>query len=158
VRSFELATFRIQEPRSSRLSWPVVAYDYDPFANDADAVAQVDQLALDARIGKSHARFVYDLAAGVDGTMNYVEVAGLICSDREFYLISGHQFVGRVYADLLENAGVDSVMELRNRKPENLLQKLTEVAAEHGVKRIPRPEEVQDWVAQAKQMERAVHH
>lgn len=66
--------------------------------------------------------------------------------------------IGKVYADLLEEAGVDSVMELRNRKPENLHQKLSDVAAEHGVKRIPRLDEVQDWVDQAKTMERAVHH
>ncbi len=66
--------------------------------------------------------------------------------------------IGKVYADLLEQAGIDSVMELRNRKPENLHQKLSEVAAEHDVKRIPRLDEVEDWVAQAKTLERAVHH
>ena len=66
--------------------------------------------------------------------------------------------IGKVYADLLENAGVDTVIELRNRKPENLFQKLTEVGAEQGVKRLPRLEEVQDWVTQAKTLDRAVHH
>jgi predicted flap endonuclease-1-like 5' DNA nuclease len=66
--------------------------------------------------------------------------------------------IGKVYADLLEHAGVDSVIELRNRKPENLFQKLTDVGAEHGVKRLPRLDEVQDWVTQAKTLDRAVHH
>jgi len=49
VRSFELATFRIQEPRSSRLSWPVVAYDYEPFANDADAAVALPRLDVSCR-------------------------------------------------------------------------------------------------------------
>ena len=47
--SFELATFRIQEPRSSRLSWPVVAYDYEPFANDADAAVALPRLDVSCR-------------------------------------------------------------------------------------------------------------
>jgi predicted flap endonuclease-1-like 5' DNA nuclease len=66
--------------------------------------------------------------------------------------------IGSVYADLLEYAGVDTVVELRTRNPENLYNKLTQVGAEHGVKRLPRLEEVQDWIEQAKQLERKVHY
>ncbi len=66
--------------------------------------------------------------------------------------------VGTVYADLLEYAGIDTVMELRSRNPENLYNKLLSVATEHGVKRIPQLMEVQDWVEQAKQLERRVHY
>ncbi|MFM7172255.1 MAG: DUF4332 domain-containing protein [Caldilinea sp.] len=66
--------------------------------------------------------------------------------------------IGSVYADLLEYAGVDTVVELRTRNPENLYKKLTQVGAEHGVKRLPRLEEVQDWIEQAKQLERKVHY
>ena len=35
--------------------------------------------------------------------------------------------VGEEYSDLLEEAGVDSVKELRNRRPDNLHQKILEV-------------------------------
>ena len=66
--------------------------------------------------------------------------------------------IGSVYADLLEFAGVDTVMELRNRKPENLFKKINSVAAEHSVKRIPLLEEVQSWVEQAKKLERAIFY
>lgn len=66
--------------------------------------------------------------------------------------------VGSVYADLLEHAGVDTVIELRNRNADNLFAKIGESVAALGVKRTPRIEEVRDWVEQAKQLERAVHH
>lgn len=66
--------------------------------------------------------------------------------------------VAGVYSHLLEGAGVDTVTELRNRVPENLHVKLQETADRHGIKRIPRPDEVQSWVEQAKQLDRAVHY
>ena len=67
--------------------------------------------------------------------------------------------VATQYADLLEAAGVDTVPELAQRNPENLVKKLTEVNAEQGlVKRLPTLNEVTDWVAQAKEMPRAIHY
>ena len=66
--------------------------------------------------------------------------------------------IGAVYGDLLEQAGVDTVMELRNRNADNLFAKIGESAEKLGVKRVPRIEEVRDWVEQAKQLERAVHY
>lgn len=68
------------------------------------------------------------------------------------------QGIGPVFSDLLEFAGVDTVMELRNRNPENLYAKIMEVAEEHEVKRTPRQEDVSSWVAQAKEMERAISY
>lgn len=64
--------------------------------------------------------------------------------------------IGRVYSDLLEFAGVDTVAELRQRNADNLFDKLTEVADGHHVRRLPRRVDVHDWVEQAKRLERAI--
>ncbi len=63
------------------------------------------------------------------------------------------------YADLLEEAGVDTVPELAQRKPENLYQKLVEInEAKSLVRRLPTESQVADWVAQAKQLPRIVNY
>jgi predicted flap endonuclease-1-like 5' DNA nuclease len=65
--------------------------------------------------------------------------------------------VGSEYADLLEASGVDTVVELANRKPENLLAKMTEVnEAKKLVRKLPVLTQVQDWVKQAKDLPRAI--
>lgn len=66
--------------------------------------------------------------------------------------------IGRVYANLLENCGVDTVAELAQRNPDNLYEKLVANAAESDVKRAPRKEDVADWVAQAKQLGRGIEY
>jgi predicted flap endonuclease-1-like 5' DNA nuclease len=59
--------------------------------------------------------------------------------------------VGEEYSDLLEEAGVDTVKELRNRKPENLVAKMVEVNQKKKlVRRDPSLKEVMSWVEQAK--------
>ena len=74
----------------------------------------------------------------------------------DLYRIKG---VGRQYSDLLENAGVDTVAELGNRVPENLLAKMLEVnAAKKLVKRPPPLSFVKNWVEQAKKLKRAVEY
>ncbi len=61
--------------------------------------------------------------------------------------------VGEEYSDLLEEAGVDTVKELRNRKPDNLHAKMLEVnAAKKLVRRPPALKAVESWVAQAKEL------
>ena len=74
----------------------------------------------------------------------------------DLYRIKG---VGSEYSDLLENAGVDTVVELANRKPENLVVKMTEVnAAKHLVRKLPTLTQVQDWVKQAKELPRVISY
>ncbi len=74
----------------------------------------------------------------------------------DLYRIKG---IGSEYSDLLETAGVDTVVELGNRKPENLLAKMTEVnEAKHLVRKLPTLAQVQDWVKQAKELPRAVSY
>lgn len=65
--------------------------------------------------------------------------------------------VGEEYADLLERAGVDTVIELAQRKAENLLEKMTAVnESKKLVRRLPVLSMVKDWVEQAKQLPRVV--
>jgi predicted flap endonuclease-1-like 5' DNA nuclease len=65
--------------------------------------------------------------------------------------------IGEEYADLLEAAGVDTVPELAQRNPQNLYPKLAEVnAVKKLVRRVPALSQVEDWVAQAKDLPRKV--
>ncbi|MGD8731117.1 MAG: DUF4332 domain-containing protein [Anaerolineales bacterium] len=59
--------------------------------------------------------------------------------------------IGEEYSDLLEEAGVDTVKELRNRDPLNLHRTITEVNEQkHLVRRLPSKRQVKSWVQQAK--------
>jgi predicted flap endonuclease-1-like 5' DNA nuclease len=59
--------------------------------------------------------------------------------------------IGEEYSDLLEEAGVDTVKELRNRDPIKLLQTMSELNEEKNlVRRLPSIRQVTNWVKQAK--------
>jgi ribosomal protein L31 len=61
------------------------------------------------------------------------------------------------WADLLEAAGVDSVPELAQRVPENLLNKLIEVNQQKNLTRqLPTLAQVEGWTEQAKGLPRVV--
>ena len=62
--------------------------------------------------------------------------------------------VGEEYSELLEAAGVDTVKELRNRKPENLHKAMTEANSKKKklVRQLPGTVQVEKWVAQAKKL------
>ena len=65
--------------------------------------------------------------------------------------------VGEEYADLLEEAGVDTVPELAQRNPDNLYAKMVETNnAKDLVRRLPSPAQVADWVAEAKTLKRVI--
>jgi predicted flap endonuclease-1-like 5' DNA nuclease len=65
--------------------------------------------------------------------------------------------IGPKYANLLEQAGVDTIPELAQRNPENLSAKLAEVNATAGVvKMLPYPGHVASWVSQAKELPRLI--
>ena len=66
--------------------------------------------------------------------------------------------VGRQFSNLLENAGVDTVRELAQRKPEHLHATLVEHAVASEVKRAPSLKEVESWVTQAKSLPRMVEY
>jgi hypothetical protein len=74
----------------------------------------------------------------------------------DLYRIKG---VGSEYSDLLEAAGVDTVVELAKRVPAHLLEKMTEVnVAKKLVRRLPVESQVKDWVDQAKALPRKVSY
>jgi predicted flap endonuclease-1-like 5' DNA nuclease len=59
--------------------------------------------------------------------------------------------VGEEYSDLLEEAGVDTVKELRVRNPENLHAAIVETnKVKKLVRRTPSMKQVKKWVEQAK--------
>jgi predicted flap endonuclease-1-like 5' DNA nuclease len=61
--------------------------------------------------------------------------------------------VGEEYSELLEVAGVDTVKELRNRNAANLTVAMRDANAEKKlVRQVPAQSNVEDWVAQAKEL------
>ena len=61
--------------------------------------------------------------------------------------------IGEEYSDLLEEAGVDTVKELRQRVPEHLFKALGEVNEKKAlVRRLPSFKQVKSWVSQAKKL------
>ena len=65
--------------------------------------------------------------------------------------------VAEEYSDLLESAGVDTVVELAKRRADNLFEKMKAVNAEKKlVRRLPTLVMVANWVEQAKGLERIV--
>lgn len=90
-------------------------------------------------------------ASGIDGTylMEWINHCDL-------FRIKG---VGEEYADLLEEAGVDTVPELAQRNAANLYQKIVEVNMEKElVRRLPTEGMVADWVSQAKGLPRVIEY
>lgn len=74
----------------------------------------------------------------------------------DLYRIKG---VGEEYSDLLEEAGVDTVVELAQRNGANLYAKMVEVnQLRELVRRLPTEKQIHDWIAQAKGLPRAVHY
>ncbi len=67
--------------------------------------------------------------------------------------------VGEEYADLLEEAGVDTVKELAQRNAENLALALAECNEKKQLtNRVPSTETVQKWIDEAKTLDPMVSH
>jgi len=74
----------------------------------------------------------------------------------DLYRIEG---IGSEYSDLLEEAGVDTVVELAQRVPANLAAKLAQINEQKSlVRRVPGEATVAEWVAQAKTLPRVVQY
>ena len=87
------------------------------------------------------------------------------CSPRDILELGNRADLSRikgvagVYSDLLEQAGVDTVMELAQRRADNLHAKMIATNAEAGLtKQPPTAEAVVAWVDQAKGLERAIEY
>ena len=67
--------------------------------------------------------------------------------------------VGEEYSDLLEEAGVDTVVELAQRNPTNLYASVVEVNKKKKlVRKLPTEYQIKDWVKQAKKLPRIVEY
>lgn len=61
--------------------------------------------------------------------------------------------IGEEFSDLLEEAGVDTVKELRHRNAANLHTKIREVnEAKSLTRRLPSVDQLEDFIAQAKEL------
>lgn len=65
--------------------------------------------------------------------------------------------IGSEYSDLLEEAGVDTVVELSKRVADNLYHKMIEVnKAKNLVNKMPGIKQVKKWINQAKKLPKVV--
>jgi predicted flap endonuclease-1-like 5' DNA nuclease len=72
----------------------------------------------------------------------------------DLYRIKG---VGKQYSDLLEKAGVDTVVDLSKRVASHLYAKMVEVnQTKNLVNGMPGEKKVEGWIAQAKKLPRVV--
>ncbi len=75
-------------------------------------------------------------------------------NNADLYRIKG---VGSEYAELLEKSGVDTVVELAKRVPQNLVDAFAETNKKHKVvRRLPVLKEVIKWIDQAKKLPRVI--
>ena len=114
--------------------------------------------------------------AGVRGTQGLLKAAGTKKGRQELAKATGFapksilewvnradlfrvKGIGTQYSDLLEAAGVDTVSELAQRKPEALLEAMTKANAKKPlVHQLPALSLVRDWVKNAKSLKRAVEY
>ncbi len=75
----------------------------------------------------------------------------------DLYRVKG---IGSEYAELLKKSGVDTVKELRNRNPENLLAKMNDVNSTGRalVRSLPSLTSVVSWVQNAKELDPIVSY
>lgn len=67
--------------------------------------------------------------------------------------------VGGQYSDLLEQSGVDTVAELAQRNPKNLLATLVETNERcHLVQKLPTEGQVKGWIKNAKSLKRVIKY
>jgi predicted flap endonuclease-1-like 5' DNA nuclease len=67
--------------------------------------------------------------------------------------------VGEEYSDLMEEAGVDTVVELAQRNPTNLYESVVAINNQKKlVRKLPSQAQIGDWVKQAKKLPRVVSY
>ncbi|MHC5002138.1 MAG: DUF4332 domain-containing protein [Planctomycetota bacterium] len=63
------------------------------------------------------------------------------------------------FAELLEAAGVDTVKELRNRRADSLADKMKQINETKKLTRaVPNASAIENWIAQAKDLEPTITH
>ena len=121
---------------------------YGQKLRDAGVVTVLDLMVEGAtRIGRKHLSDRSGLSTSQILTwVNHVDL----------FRIKG---VAEEYADLLEQSGVDTVVELAQRNPNNLFKRMIDINEQKKlVRRTPHLSDVQSWVEQAKGLKRLVHY
>jgi predicted flap endonuclease-1-like 5' DNA nuclease len=114
-------------------------------------------------IGVASTRALLDLGATPQGRKQIAESAGIKSALFPEWVNHVYLFrikgVGEEYADVLEEAGVDTVPELAQRNDANLYTKLVSVNGEKKlVRQLPTQTQVESWVKQAKQLPRLIKY
>jgi predicted flap endonuclease-1-like 5' DNA nuclease len=133
-----------------------------PSIIDIEGIGPVYQKKLKA-IGVATTEKLLELGATPKGRKELAEKTGIgdalileWVNHADLYRIKG---VGSEYSDLLEEAGVDTVVELSKRVAKNLYEKMVEVnAAKKLVRKLPVEKQVADWIEQAKKLPRKVSY
>ncbi|MDZ7637630.1 MAG: DUF4332 domain-containing protein [Bryobacterales bacterium] len=121
------------------------------YAEKLGAAAIKTTADLLAKAGSKKGRTELEAATGIGGAhiLKWVNHADLM-------RING---IGGQYAELLEEAGVDTVKELRTRNAENLAAKLAEANDKRKLTgNVPSASMVAKWIDEAKGMEPGVSH
>lgn len=118
--------------------------------------ADVKQVEALAQAGVASTDKLLAMAATPDGRKELAQKSGLdvahilhLANRADLSRIKG---IGPIFSDLLEYSGVDTVLELSRRVPANLHEKLVKMSETHHTQRVPRPDEVESWVTQAKSL------
>ena len=115
----------------------------------ADGIKSVEALLKNGATPKGREEIAKKTGLGHKEILEWVNRADL-------YRIKG---VGSEYSDLLEVAGVDTIVELSKRDAKNLMSKMTEVNTKRKiVRRLPTEKQVANWISQAKRLPRAVSY
>lgn len=112
-------------------------------------------------VGVSTVEKLLEEGASKKGRADLAESTGI--SEKLILTWTNHADLFRItgiasqYAELLEAAGVDTVVELSTRNAENLCNRMEEVNEEKNlVRRPPALSMVEDWVAQAGKLPRVM--
>jgi predicted flap endonuclease-1-like 5' DNA nuclease len=114
---------------------------------EASGIGTVEALLVAGATPEGRGRLA--AATGISGKrlLRWVNLADL-------FRIKG---VGEEFSDLLEAAGVDTVVELARRKPENLHKALVAAQQEKRLTRVaPSKASVSEWIKQAATLPRVV--
>ena len=133
-----MTTWPITESRISRAS-----------ARSAAGIKDTDTLLAACATAKQRAALAEKAAVSPKRLLKWANMADL-------YRING---VGSEYAELLEEAGVDTVPELAQRNAANLAQAMAEANEKKKLtRRVPTTAEVTKWVTQAKTLPRVLQY
>jgi predicted flap endonuclease-1-like 5' DNA nuclease len=149
----------------SRMAAPLDGTEQATLQQKIDFVEGIGP-AYASRLNEVGIQTVLDLlhrGATTKGRAELVEATGIAAglilkwvNHADLFRVKG---VGGQFGELLEAAGVDTVPELAQRNSLNLFNKLSEVNAEKKLAgRSPHQAEVENWVAQAKNLPRIVEY